>query len=211
VVVENPPAGWALQDGVTFIALSTDASGTHSLNFSIREANGDQGIPVGFEDMPATYNTTTGKWELFFNTLQLPDGFYIALVSAQDNLEHTASILVPYSIRNWAVLELLPATPNNKAGRTMPVKFALKVSAAVDPNQPFVYNEELTIKIYATDNPNSILQTSMFGDTARDYRINALSERYITNFQTLKTPKTYMVEIWRKNMLIGTFGFLTVK
>ena len=211
ITIENPPPGWALQDGVTFVALSTDASGTRSLNFSIREANGDQGIPVGFEDMPATYNTTTGKWELFFNTLQLPDGFYIALVSAQDNLEHTASILVPYSIRNWAVLELLPATPNNKAGRTMPVKFALRVAASVDPNQPFVYNEELTIKIYATDNPNSILQTSMFGDTARDYRINALSERYITNFQTLKTPKTYMVEIWRKNMLIGTFGFLTVK
>jgi len=211
IVVENPPAGWALQDGVTFIASSSDASGTHSLNFSIREANGDQGIPVGFEDIPATYNTTTGKWELFFNTLQLPDGFYIVLVSAKDNLGHTASITVPYSIRNWAVLELLPATPNNKAGRTMPVKFALRVAASVDPNQPFVYNEELTIKIYATDNPSNILQTSTFGDTARDYRINTLSEQYITNFQTLKTPKTYVVEVWRKDMLIGTFGFQTVK
>lgn len=211
IVVENPPAGWALQDGVMFIALSTDASGTHSLNFSIREANGDQGIPAGFEDMPATYNTTTGKWELFFNTLQLPDGFYIVLVSAEDNLGHTASITVPYSIRNWAVLELLPATPNNKAGRTMPIKFALRVAASVDPNQPFVYNEELTIKIYATDNPSNILQTSTFGDTARDYRINTLSEHYITNFRTLKTPKTYVVEIYRKEMLIGTFGFSTVK
>jgi hypothetical protein len=102
ITIENPPPGWALQDGVTFIALSTDPSGTHSLNFSIREANGDQGIPVGFEDMPATYNTTTGKWELFFNTLQLPDGFYIVIVSAEDNLGHIASITVPYSIRNWA-------------------------------------------------------------------------------------------------------------
>ena len=211
VTILNPPPGWALQDGVTFIASSSDASGTYSLNFSIREADGDQGIPVGFEDMPATYNATTGKWELFFNTLQLPDGFYIVLVSAEDNLGHTASIPVPYSIRNWAVLELLPATPNNKAGRTMPVKFALRVAASVDPNQPFVYNEELTIKIYATDNPSNILQTSTFGDTARDYRINTLSEQYITNFQTLKTPKTYMVEIWRKNMLIGTFKFKTVK
>ena len=211
ITIENPPAGWALQDGVTFIASSIDASGTHSLNFSIREANGDQGIPVGFEDMPATYNTTTGKWEFFFDTLQLPDGFYIVIVSAEDNLGHTASITVPYSIRNWAVLELLPATPNNKAGRTMPVKFALRVSALVDPNQPFVYNEELTIKIYATDNPSNILQTSTFGDTARDYRINTLSEHYITNFKTLKTPKTYVVEVWRKDMLIGTFGFQTVK
>ena len=211
IVVENPPAGWALQDGVTFIALSTDLSGTYSLNFSIREANGDQGIPVGFENMPATYNTTTGKWELFFNTLQLPDGFYIVLVSAEDNLGNTASITVPYSIRNWAVLELLPASENNKAGRTMPVKFALRVAASVDPNQPFVYNEELTIKIYATDDPSSILQTSTFGETARDYRINTLSEQYITNFQTLKTRETYLVEVWRKDMLIGTFGFQTVK
>jgi uncharacterized repeat protein (TIGR01451 family) len=211
ITIENPPPGWALQDGVTFIALSTDPSGTYSLNFSMREANGDQGIPVGFEDMPATYNTATGKWELFFNTLQLPDGYYTVLVSAEDNLGHTAAITVPYSIRNWAVLELLPATPNNKAGRTMPIKFALRVAASVDPNQPFVYNEELTIKIYATDNPSNILQTSTFGDTARDYRINTISEHYITNFQTLKTPKTYTVEIWRKNMLIGSFNFQTVK
>jgi hypothetical protein len=93
----------------------------------------------------------------------------------------------------------------------MPVKFALRVAASVDPNQPFVYNEELTIKIYATDNPSNILQTSTFGDTARDYRINIISEQYITNFQTLKTPKTYTVEIWRKNMLIGSFNFKTVK
>jgi uncharacterized repeat protein (TIGR01451 family) len=211
IVVENPPVAWALQDGVTFIALSTDLSGTHFLNFSIREANGDQGIPVGFEDIPAAYNAITGKWEWFFNTLQLPDGFYIVIVSAEDNLGHTASITVPYSIRNWAVLELLPASENNKAGRTMPVKFALRVAAAVDPNQPFVYNEELTIKIYATNNPSNILQTSTFGDTAQDYRINTLSEQYITNFKTLKTPKNYMVEVWRKDMLIGTFGFQTVK
>lgn len=210
-IVSSPPAGWALQDGVTFIALSTDLSGTYSLNFSIREANGDQGTTVGFEDIPATHNAITGKWELFFNTLQLPDGFYTVLANAEDNLGHTASIAVPYSIRNWAVLELLPATPNNKAGRTMPVKFALRVAASVDPNQPFVYNEELTIRICATDNPNNVLQISTFGDTARDYRINTLSEQYITNFQTLKTPKTYMVGVWRKDMLIGTFGFKTVK
>jgi len=210
ITIENPPAGWALQDGVTFIVSSSDASGTDSLNFSVREANGDQGIAVGFEDMPATYNATTGKWELFFNTLQLPDGFYTVLVNAEDNLGNTASITVPYSIRNWAVLEFLPATPNSKAGRTMPIKFALRVAASVEPSQPFVYNEELTIKIYATDNPRSILQTSTFGDTAKDYRINTLAEHYITNFQTLKTPKTYIAEIWRKDMLIGNIGFETV-
>jgi len=91
------------------------------------------------------------------------------------------------------------------------VKFALRVVASVDPSQLFVYNEELTIKIYATDDPSNILQTSTFGDTARDYRINTISEHYITNFKTLKTPRTYTVEVWRKDMLIGIFHFQTVK
>jgi len=211
IMVENPPAGWALQDGVTFIASASDASGIASLNFSIREANGDQGIPVGFEDIPATYDAITGRWNWHFNTLQLPDGYYTVLVNAEDNLGHTASTTVSYSIRNWAVLERLPSTPNSKVGRTMPVKFALRVAASVDPTQPFVYNEELTIKIYATDKPNTILQTSTFGETPRDYRIDIPSEKYITNFKTLSTPKTYRVEIWRKDMLIGSFEFKTTK
>jgi len=212
VAIVNPPAGWALQDGVTFAASAIDAgSGVISLNFSIREANGGDGIPVGFEDLPATYNAITGEWNLPFDTLQLPDGYYVVLVKAEDNLGHIGSIIVPYSIRNWAVLELLPATENNKAGRTMPVKFSLRVAALVDPNQPFVYNEELTIKIFATNNPTEILQESTFGDSARDYRINSINELYITNFKTLKTRKTYMAEVYRKDMLIDSFDFQTVK
>jgi hypothetical protein len=211
MTIENPPPGWALQDGVTFIASASDSSGTRNLSFSIREANGDQGIPVGFEDIPATYDAITGRWNWYFNTLQLPDGYYIVLVTAEDNLGHAASTIVPYSIRNWAVLELLPASESNKAGRTMPVKFALRVAASVDPNQPFVYNEDLTIKIYATNNPSKILQTSTYGETARDYRIITVSELYITNFQTLKTPMQYTVSIWRGNFLVGSFTFKTVK
>jgi hypothetical protein len=207
ITILNPPIGWALQDGVNFIASAGDACGTRSLSFSIREANGDQGIPVGFEDMPATYNEATGNWELTFDTLQLPDGYYIVIVDAEDNLGNTASITAHYSIRNWAVLQLLPATPSNKAGRTMPVKFSLRVDTSVDPNQPFVYNEELTIKIYAKNDPNTILQTSKYGTTARDYRIDIVSELYITNFQTLKNPATYVVEIYRNEMLIGKFEF----
>ncbi|UCE29730.1 MAG: right-handed parallel beta-helix repeat-containing protein, partial [Candidatus Bathyarchaeota archaeon] len=153
VTAENPPAGWALQDGVTFIIAAVDASGTSSVNLSIREANGGEGTPVGFEDLPAVYDAVTGKWTLFFDTLQLPDGYYIVIVNAEDNLGHASSTTVAYSIRNWAVLELLPASENNKAGRTMPIKFALRVAAAVDPLQPFVYNEDLTIDVYATDTP----------------------------------------------------------
>jgi parallel beta-helix repeat protein len=212
VAVMNPPSGWALQDGVTFEISAIDVgSGVSSVNFSIREANGGGGTPVGFEDLPASYDATTGKWTLFFDTLQLPDGYYVVLVEAKDNLGNIGSVTVPYSIRNWAVIELLPASETNKAGRTMPVKFALRVATSVDPNQPFVYNEDLTIKIYATNDPSNILQTSTFGDTARDYRINTVNELYITNFKTLKTPTTYVVEVYRNEMLIDTFEFETVK
>lgn len=213
VTVVNPPVGWALQDGVTFIASAVDSgSGVFSLNFSLREANGAEGIPVGFEDLPAAYDATTGKWTLFFNTLLLPDGYYVVLARANDNLGNTGpSTIVPYSIRNWAVIGLLPASESNKAGRTIPVKFALRVVAEVDPLQPFVYNEELVIEIYATNNPGAILQESRFGDTAKDYRINTISEHYITNFKTLSTPKEYTVTVYRDNFEIGGFTFKTVK
>jgi len=210
ITVLNPPAEWALQDGVTFVVSAIDASGVSSLTFSIREANNGEGVPIGFENLPATYNSITEEWTFPIDTLQFPDGYYVVLLEAEDNLGHTGSIMIPYSIRNWALIELLPASETNKAGRTMPVKFALRVAASVDPNQPFVYNENLTIKIYAKDDPSNILQTSTFGDTARDYRINPVNELYITNFQTLKTPKTYVVEIYRQTMLIDTFEFSTV-
>jgi len=74
----------------------------------------------------------------------------------------------------------------------MPVKFSLRVAEAVDPAQPFVYNEELTIIIYEEGYLGNILQESTYGDTARDYRIDSIGELYITNFRTLKTPKTYI-------------------
>jgi len=120
-----------------------------------------------------------------------------------------ASTTVPYSIRNWAVIELLPASEDNKAGRTMPIKFALRVVPEVDPAQPFVYNEELRIEIYGTDNPSGMLQESHFGYTARDYRIS--SALYITNFKTLRTPMEYTVTVYRDTFDVGSFAFETVK
>lgn len=212
ITVSNPPAGWALQDGVTFMGSIVDSgSGVFSVSFSFREANDGEGIPIGFEDLPVPYDPSTGEWSFSLDTLLVPDGYYLLYIEAEDNLGNRASTKVPYSIRNWAVLELLPASEKNKARRTMPVKFALRVAAVVDPLQPFVYNEELTIDIYATDKPDEILQESTFGDHARDYRINSLEELYITNFKTLRTPKEYLTEVYRKGMLIGSFTFETVK
>ncbi|MCK4819147.1 hypothetical protein KA005_25470, partial [bacterium] len=118
-----------------------------------------------------------------------------------------------FSIRNWAIVELLPASERNRAGRTMPVKFSLRIAESVDSTQPFVYNEGLEIKIYNTSNPDGPLQISHYGSTSKDYRINSVSELYITNFKTTKNPAEYTVEIWRlsKDWEIGEFIFETVK
>jgi len=135
---------------------------------------------------------------------------------AENTIYHDAAnpsyIMLPV-VPTWEVTELLPGSAKNKAGRTMPVKFSLTVDELTDPEQPFVYNEDLEIVIYAKDNPGDILQTSTFGDTARDYRIDIENELYITNFKTLATPATYVVEIYRYKsggMLIDSFEFSTV-
>ncbi len=212
VSMTSPPPGAAIQDGVTFIATVTDESGIDSITFSIREDDGGNGIDVGFENLIPDYDPGIGIATLVFDTLQLPDGNYLVTISATDDSGNNTTITVPYSIRNWAVVELLPATPENKAGRTMPIKFTLMVSEAVDPSQPFVYNDDLMIKIYDTNDPNNILQTSVFGDKSTDYRIDELQALYITNFKTSKIPEEYTVDICRStDFLVGSFTFETVK
>ena len=211
IAVSNPSAGWALQDGVTFLGSITDAgSGVSSMSFSIREQDGGIGTQIGYEDLPVSYDPAAGQWSFSFDTLLVPDGYYVLYIEAEDNLGNEASTTVPYSIRNWAVIELLPSSQNNKAGRTMPVKFALRVAAEVDPDQPFVYNEELRIEIFATADQDNVLQESYCGDTARDYRISSVL--YVTNFKTIKrTPMEYTVAIYRDTFDVGSFTFETVK
>jgi len=183
----------------------------------VREPGGENGIPIGHEDIPGTYNDSSGEWEYEdFETTLLPDGYYVILSKAIDNYDNEGwSEIVPFSIRNWAVIELLPASESNKAGRTMPVKFSLRISEDVDQDQPFVYNEELEIRIFYSDDIDreNPLQESTFGDTSTDYRINSVSELYITNFKTARDPADYMVEIWRlsKDFDVGSFIFETVK
>jgi len=120
---------------------------------------------------------------------------------------------VPFSITNWAVVQLLPASKTYRAGRTMPIKFSLRLAAIVDPAQPFVYNEELEIKVYKTSTPGTPMQVSLYGSTSTEYRINTDTELYITNFKTDKKPAKYFVEIWRKskNFLIDSFTFETTR
>jgi hypothetical protein len=208
----TPKADTALQDGVTFQVREPDGGGFEKVFFFVREPDGGEGRPIGLEDLAATFNTATGYWEYLFDTTILQDGYYVILAKAVGKAGNESwSSVVPFSIRNWAVIELQPATPNNKAGRTMPVKFSLRIAANVDPAMPFVYNEDLEIRIYDARNPGTILQRAAFGTGSKNYRING--EVYIANFQTGKTPATYVVEIWRpsKNFMVGSFTFKTVK
>jgi hypothetical protein len=211
IIVNTPAKEEALQDGVTLKATVSDPSEVDWVKFSIRETDGTT-ISPSFESMSPVH-ISGDTWQLPFNTYQpkLPDGNYLFIVNASDTLHNEASETVLFSIRNWATLKLLPATASNKAGRTIPIKFSLAVYRTVDPAEPFVYNEQLTIKIYQKGYPNKILQTSTYGTGSTNYRIDAAGKLYITNFKTLTTPMTYIVEIYRKSMLIGTFQFSTVR
>jgi hypothetical protein len=148
----------------------------------------------------------------------LQDGYYVILAKAIDNAGNEGwSQVTAFSIRNWAIIEMLPATQNNNAGRTIPVKFSIRIAPAVDPAMPFVYNEDLEIRIYRCNNNNcsekTLMQTSTFGTSNTEYRIDIAGRLYITNFGTEKNPAQYLVEIWRpsNNFMVGSFTFRTVK
>ncbi|MFX0022090.1 MAG: NosD domain-containing protein [Candidatus Hermodarchaeota archaeon] len=212
IAVETPGENQALQDGIMFTGKAEDASGVIWVNLTIREDNGAGGIFIheDYENMSAVYNELTNEWELFLDTTLLPDGFYLLITEACDGFDNIGANITSFSIRNWAILELLPATEDNNPRRTMPVKFALRVHESVDINTPFVRNEEINILIYADGDPGTVLQNATFGLASIDYRIDSIVELYITNFKTLKDPQTYIVEVWRKGMLIGSFAFNTV-
>lgn len=151
----------------------------------------------------------------FVPTPEFPTAGWSSTFPDQGNLPLDASmyadIIIHAAIGNWTVLELLPATESNKAGKTIPVKFSLRVAVSVDPARPFVRDEELTIIIYEKTRPANVLQISTYGTTTKDYRIDETDELYITNFQTLRTPTTYVVQVYQKDMLIGAFEFQTLK
>ncbi len=208
VSVQIPTQGESLQDTVT---LQASAPGASKVYFSIRTPSGAAGAPIGFDDMPASFNSVSGYWELAFDTTQIPDGYYIIFAKAIGaSGDQVISEIVNFSINNWSEITLLPATTTNNAGRTMPVKFSIVISVSVDPQRPFVYNEDLEIRIYDSAHPSDILQISHYGTKSTDYRIDDATRLYITNFKTSKTPATYAVEIWRKGLLIGTFNFSTM-
>jgi len=218
IAIISPQPNVAVQDGFVLQGTASDFSGIYTVSFSVREPDGGEGIPIGYDDLEASYNSASGYWEYPFDTTQLQDGYYVIFAKATDNAGNEGmSSVVPFSIRNWAVIVQLPSTPNSKAGRTMPIKFSLRIAKSVDPAMPFVYNEDLHIRIYRCDNTScsskTLLQTSVYGTKSTNYRIDVTAQLYQTNFQTTKIPAQYLVEIWRpsNNFLVGSFTFKTVK
>jgi hypothetical protein len=211
VSVTVPAADQTIQDDVVMVADATDDSPIAGVTFTIREVPLDDGV-VGMEQLPGTPRPGTDEWELLLDSTQLLDGCYTVVATAIDELgNERTSDAVRFSIRNWSMSSMLPMSASYNAGRTIPIKFEVRVDAAIDPATPFVLNEELVVHVYETSNAEELLQESFYGDASRDYRVNAESEHYITNFKTSKTPMQYTVEIRRlaNDHIIGSFEFET--
>jgi hypothetical protein len=212
-----PQSGDALQDGVTLAVTASDPSGVHGVYFYLRLPGGPAGASQDYEALPATLSSgsaESGTWSYDFDTASLPDGAYVLLARGVDIYgNQTWTGTTAFTIRNWALTDLLPASAINRAGRTMPIKFTVRVHASVDPSEPFVYNEQLEITVFALSDPSDVLQVSTFGEGSADYRIDLNAEMYITNFKTSRTPEDYVVQVRRTitGHLIGEFGFSTTR
>jgi hypothetical protein len=215
VHIEMPQSGDTLQDSVTLSASADDPSGVYAVYFYIRLLEGEGGIPQGYEMLPAALasgDTISGEWSYAFDTTVLNDNSYVILSCAVDYLgNQTWTEAVHFNISNWILTELLPASKANQAGRTMPVKFTVRIKPTVDPVGSFIYNEQFVVSIFAASDPENPLQISTFGEGATCYRIDLTDEIYITNFKTNKEPQTYVVQIHQVSTgyLIGEFSFST--
>jgi hypothetical protein len=217
IQIEIPQPGDALQDGVMFRAATADPSGVDGVYFYLRQPGGINGLPIGEESLTAILNdgsAESGIWSYEFDTTNLPDGSYLLLARAVDNYgNQNWTSITTFSIHNWALMDLLPASKVNRAGRTMPIKFTIKVNPDIDNSEPFVYNDELEIMVFVASDLSTPLQISTFGERSSDYRIDLDNEIYITNFKTSKTPENYVVQVRRISTgdLIGEFTFYTTR
>lgn len=207
--LDVPSSGVALQDIANLQATTT---GARSVEFFVREPGGDDGIPIGYDNLVAGFVATPVTWKHLLDTAALQDGNYIAFAVARNVVgEQVMSTIVPFSIRNWATIQLLPATPASNAGRTVPVKFVVRVAANVDPLEPFVHNEGLEISIYNPAVPAESTQIAHYGPSATSYRIDDAVQSYITNYKTGRSPADYTVEIRRTGFIVARFAFQTLK
>jgi outer membrane protein assembly factor BamB len=98
--IAGPAPGANLGGDVLFEAVASDAGvGVSSVDFSIVLESGTQ---TGFEDMAATFNLKSGRWQLGFDTEQLGDGRYMVSARTQDHLgnDRQAAASALYDVDN---------------------------------------------------------------------------------------------------------------
>jgi hypothetical protein len=97
-----PLSGSAVQGEIKFgVSLADALSGPAGAVLSIREADGASGKEIGYENLAAVYNSTSGNWELAqpFDTTQLPDGFYVLVATGKDVAGNEKTEIIPFSVR----------------------------------------------------------------------------------------------------------------
>jgi hypothetical protein len=77
-----PLSNAILTGNVVLTAYISEDSGGTGVNFCLREPNGGDGISIGYEDLAADFNNTTGKWEYNLDTNSVSDGNYVILAKA---------------------------------------------------------------------------------------------------------------------------------
>lgn len=201
----------ALQDRVTITTSAFDlGTGMGTLTYTVSRVSRIGVTPMeGFINL-STISKPYNIFEQQIDLSSLPNGVYLITARGTDILGNVAEASYRYSLCNIDATNLVPLSQTSKAGRTVPVKFTLRTGSLTDPDQPFVYNEGLTIDIRVKD-ATKPSQVSTFGTASTDYRISTSEEIYIVNFKTENNPKTYLVTVYRGTRTIGSFTFSTTK
>ena len=184
------------------------------VEFTLKEVftdeNGEESLEdIGQNGLRAALDPDTGLWRYDLGTTVLPDDYYVLTAKATDkNGNFRWSEPVRFSIKNWVVHPMYPGVRRYQAGRTIPIKYSLRIAEAADPSEPFVDRTDLVIRAYkpGLDGPE-LVQEFFFGEGADCYRVAPGGELYIGNFQTDKVPGQYMFEVrrTRNDFLLGSF------
>lgn len=112
MIQPNQDALFTRGDPIPLEASARDDSGVAAVTFSIRRASfsqGPGGIPMGYEDLPATLDPVSGNWASSFDSSNLPDGRYFVVVTATDTLGNKSTDLaygrqvVAFIVRTGAI------------------------------------------------------------------------------------------------------------
>ena len=198
--------------GIGFKAEATDDRALASVEFFLQGvligADGSETLEdIGRNNLPSA-PTEDGYFTCDFDTTQVDDDYYVLTAKATDKNGNVRwSEPVRFSLRNWVLHPLYPGVRRYQAGRTIPVKFDLRIDPAVNAAEPFVHRDNLHIDALMLQGLEwAPMQTFLYGPGVEHYRI-APAEHYIANYDTGKVAGQYTFEIRRirNDFLLGSF------